>query len=99
MAEPTVGDGPGASEPSRAHAAGPVGSHIGRYLVIDEIGKQLRIHGEGSTGSARVLREAKAMAVPCSVSTAERAQLGALVAAWAIAAWLAEHPAGLRVDG
>jgi eukaryotic-like serine/threonine-protein kinase len=78
-----VADGPGASEPSGAGASVTVGTHIGRYLVIDEIGaggmgrvyraydpklsrevavKKLRVRGPGSTGGARMLREAKAMA-------------------------------------
>ncbi|HET6585338.1 MAG TPA: serine/threonine-protein kinase [Nannocystaceae bacterium] len=34
----TVADGPATSEPSPRRADAPVGTHIGRYLVIDEIG-------------------------------------------------------------
>ena len=33
-----MADGPGASEPTGAGANVTVGTHIGRYLVIDEIG-------------------------------------------------------------
>ncbi len=82
-AELTVADGPGASVPSAAGANVGIGTHIGRYLVIDEIGvggmgrvyraydpklsrevavKKLRVRGKDSTGGARMLREAKAMA-------------------------------------
>ncbi len=82
--ELTAIEGPASSEPATAAGEAPVGTSIGRYLVIEEIGlggmgrvfraydpklgrevavKRLRIRdGSGSTGSARMLREAKAMA-------------------------------------